>query len=261
MHTGLPEYGYSKITHWSYNTATMRVFLRWVSIVFVVMILVIIGYWLVSTLRGVTRPMTELGHQLGTQVSQILNPTPTVIPDPITIVREVRAIARLETIQYSVEKVLTGETNQGAFSFLFGDKLLFVAHGVVIGGVDLGQLTSTDIWYDDLGVLTLRLPDAEIFITTLDNEKSYVYDRETGLLTHGDMNLESLVRQAAVDEITNAALEDGILEHARANAENYLYRLLRSLGFEDVIFVDADVEPPPTPTMTPFPTVTPTPSE
>ncbi|HEY69123.1 MAG TPA: DUF4230 domain-containing protein [Anaerolineae bacterium] len=239
----------------------MRVFLRWVSIVLVVMILVIIGYWLVSTLRGVTQPMTELGHQLGTQVSQILNPTPTIIPDPITIVREVRAIARLETIQYTVEKVLTGETNQGAFGFLFGDKLLFVAHGVVIAGVDLGQLTATDIWYDDLGVLTVRLPEAEIFIATLDNDKSYVYDRDTGLLTHGDMNLESLVRQAAVDEITNAALEDGILEHARANAENYLYRLLRSLGFEDVIFVDASAEPPPTPTVTPLPSMTPTPSE
>jgi hypothetical protein len=261
MHAGLPEDGCSKITHWSYNTATMRIFLRWVSIVLVVMILVIIGYWLVSTLRGVTQPMTDLGHQLGTQVSQILNPTPTVIPDPITIVREVRAIARLETIQYTVEKVLTGETNQGAFGFLFGDKLLFVAHGIVIAGVDLGQLTAADIWYDDLGVLTLRLPEAEIFISTLDNDKSYVYDRDTGLLTHGDMNLESIVRQAAVDEITNAALEDGILEHARVNAENYLYRLLRSLGFDNVIFVDADAEPPPTPTVTPFPTMTPTPSD
>jgi hypothetical protein len=66
MHAGLPEDGCSKITHWSYNTATMRIFLRWVSIVLVVMILVIIGYWLVSTLRGVTQPMTDLGHQLGT---------------------------------------------------------------------------------------------------------------------------------------------------------------------------------------------------
>jgi hypothetical protein len=239
----------------------MRIFLRWLSIVLVALIIVIIGYWLISTLRGVTQPMTELGNQLGTQVSQILNPTPTIIPDPITIVREVRAIARLETIQYTVEKVITGETNQGAFAFLFGDKLLFVAHGVVIAGVDLGQLTAADIWFDDLGVLTMRLPEAEIFISTLDNDKSYVYDRDTGFLTHGDINLESTVRQAAEDEITNAAIDDGILEHARVNAENYLYRLFRSLGFEDVIFVDAEAERPPTPTLTPLPLQSPTPSE
>lgn len=238
----------------------MRIKLRWLWILLVVLVLVIVGYWLSSTLRGVTRPMTELGNQLGTQVSQLLNPSPTVIPDPITIVREVRAIARLETIQYTVEKVITGETGQGIFAFLFGDRLLFVAHGVVLAGVDMSQISAGDIWYDDVGTLVVRLPDAEIFIATLDNEKSYVYDRDTGLFTHGDTNLETAVRQAAELEIENAALEDGILTQARANAEDYLLRLLRSLGFSEVTFVDADAEPPPTPTITPLPipSITPT---
>ena len=238
----------------------MRIKLRWLWILLVVLVLIIVGYWLSSTLRGVTRPMTELGNQLGTQVSQLLNPSPTVIPDPITIVREVRAIARLETIQYTIEKVITGETGQGIFGFLFGDRLLFVAHGVVIAGVDMSQMTAGDIWFDDVGTLVVRLPDAEIFIATLDNEKSYVYDRDTGLFTHGDTNLETAVRQAAELEIENAALEDGILTQARANAEDYLLRLLRSLGFSEVTFVDADAEPAPTPTITslPIPSITPT---
>ena len=238
----------------------MRIKLRWLWILLVVLVLIIVGYWLSSTLRGVTRPMTELGNQLGTQVSQLLNPSPTVIPDPITIVREVRAIARLETIQYTIEKVITGETGQGIFGFLFGDRLLFVAHGVVIAGVDMSQMTAGDIWFDDVGTLVVRLPDAEIFIATLDNEKSYVYDRDTGLFTHGDTNLETAVRQAAELEIENAALEDGILTQARANAEDYLLRLLRSLGFSEVTFVDADAEPVPTPTITPLPipSITPT---
>ena len=238
----------------------MRIKLRWLWILLVVLVLIIVGYWLSSTLRGVTRPMTELGNQLGTQVSQLLNPSPTVIPDPITIVREVRAIARLETIQYTIEKVITGETGQGIFGFLFGDRLLFVAHGVVIAGVDMSQMTAGDIWFDDVGTLVVRLPDAEIFIASLDNEKSYVYDRDTGLFTHGDTNLETAVRQAAELEIENAALEDGILTQARANAEDYLLRLLRSLGFSEVTFVDADAEPAPTPTITPLPipSITPT---
>lgn len=239
----------------------MRTYLRWLSVALVVLVLIIIGAWLASTLRGVTQPMTELGNQLGTQVSQLLNPSPTVIPDPVTIVREIRAIARLETIQYTVEKVITGETGQGMFGFLFGDRLLFVAHGIVIAGVDLTKMTAADIWYNDLGTVVVRLPEAEIFIATLDNEKSYVYDRDTGLLTHGDMNLESTVRQAAEVEIKNAALEDGILVQARANAEDYLYRLLRSLGYSEVLFVDVDVEPEPTPTLTPMPIPSATPGE
>jgi len=99
----------------------------------------------------------------------------------------------------------------------------------------------------------MRLPEPEIFVATLDNEKSYVYDRETGLLTHGDLDLEAAVRRAAEAEIEQAALEDGILDQARVNAENYLFRLLRSLDFNDVIFVPPDATPAPalTPTVQP----------
>ncbi len=247
------------VEYWRYNTATMQRIPRWLPILLVVLALIIIGFWLSSSLRTASQPITDLGNQLGTQVSQLLHPSPTVIPDPVTIVREVRAIARLETIQYTVEKVITGETGQGVFGFLFGDRLLFVAHGVVIAGVDLSQMTVGDIWFDDLGTVVVRLPEAEIFIATLDNEKSYVYDRDTGLFTHGDMHLESTVRQAAEVEIENAALEDGILVQARVNAENYISHLLRSLGHEDVIFDDA--ESVATPTLTPLPLISPTPGE
>jgi len=246
---------------WGNSTASMRLTLRWISIILVALALILIGFWLASVLRGVTQPLAELGDQLGTQVSQLLNPSPTVIPDPVTIVREVRAMARLETIQYTVEKVLTGETGQGIFGIFFGDRILFVAHGIVIAGVDMGQMTAADIWFDDVGTLVIRLPEAEIFISTLDNQKSYVYDRDTGIFTHGDVNLESTIRQAAVVEIENAAIEDGILAQARANAEIYLFRLLRSLGHEDVIFVDVGEVPAPTPTLTPMPVLSPTPGE
>lgn len=82
----------------------------------------------------------------------------------------------------------------------------------------------------------VRLPVAEIFIATLDNEKSYVYDHQTGLLTKGEQDLETLARQAAEKEIYNAALEDGILDQAAVNAEAYLSKLFSTLGFENVIF-------------------------
>ncbi|HNT55951.1 MAG TPA: DUF4230 domain-containing protein, partial [Anaerolineaceae bacterium] len=74
-------------------------------------------------------PLNEANDQLKTQVSNLLNPTPTILPDPITIITEVRSLARLETIEYTVEKVITAEIGQGQLAFLFGDKLLFVAHG------------------------------------------------------------------------------------------------------------------------------------
>jgi len=184
-------------------------------------------------------PVEALTSDMATQVAQVLHPTPTVIPDPITIIHGVRALSRLETIQYSIEKVITAEVSPGTLEILFGDRLLFVGHGVVIAGLDLENIEPEDLWVRE-GVLFVQLPEPEIFIATLDNDKSYVYDRETGLLTHGDTNLETTARQVAEAEIEKAALEDGILVQARTNGENYLYRLFMDLGFPEVIFVDPE---------------------
>ena len=71
----------------------------------------------------------------------------------------------------------------------------------------------------------------------LNNEKSYVYDRDTGVLTKPDINLETLVRQRAEEEILKAALEDGILEQAQLNAEAYLLKFFAALGYPNTIFV------------------------
>jgi len=207
-------------------------------------VVVVAAYFIVQTVResaqAATAPFQQVNQAnqaLQTQVSNLLNPTPTIIPDPVTYINEVRALARLETIQYSIEKVVTGETGQGTFGFIMGDKLLFVAHGTVIAGIDLSKLNPEDMRYEN-GVLSVRLPPAEVFIATLDNEKSYVYDRETGILAKPDVNLETLGRQRAEEEILKAAIEDGILEQAQINAEAYLFKFFAALGFPNTIFVE-----------------------
>jgi len=203
----------------------------------VVLFLVISVAVLLRGVQQATQPVIELQQGVSTEVARLLHPTPTIIPDPVTIIQEVQSLARLETIQYSVEKVITAETRQGPFGFLFGDRLLLVAHGSVIAGVDLAEITERDISIDEMGAVTLRLPPAEIFIAALDNEQTYVYDREVGFLRRGDVELESAARLAAEEEILEAALSDGILEQAQVNAEAYLFRLLRSLGFSNVRFI------------------------
>jgi len=203
------------------------------------LVLILLGWWGITSInqniQNALAPFRLTNSALSTQVSEILHPTPTIIPDPVTILHDVRSLARLETIQYSVEKIITAEVNQGIFGPLFGDRMLFVAHGLVIAGVDLEKLDSGDLWVDG-NVLHARLPSAEVFVATLDNDLSYVYDRETGLLTRGDVNLETEARQAAEQEIHNAAIEDGILDLAQQNAEIYMTRLFMTVGYADVIF-------------------------
>ena len=72
-------------------------------------------------------------------------------------------------------------------------------------------------------------------MATLNNDESYVYDRTTGLFRKSDPDLETDARQAAEDEILNAALEDGILDQARLNAEIFIERLLNDLGYYSVV--------------------------
>jgi hypothetical protein len=218
--------------------------------------------WIVrDTIQASVRPIDTVTGSVATRVAQALNPTPTILPDPITIIQGVRSLARLETIQYTVEKVITAESGQGTLGFLFGDKLIFVAHGVVIAGVDLDKLQPSDLRVQD-GVLYVTLPDAEVFAASLDNDKSYVYDRNVGALTKGSETLETDARRAAEAAIRSAAEEDGILRLARDNAESYLYRLFLSLGFSEVIFTDRDTPLPlaATATVAPFvPLATPAP--
>jgi hypothetical protein len=213
----------------------------------IVILLVIAGaaYYIVQSIQQTTQqtvaPFAQANSSLQTQVSDMLHPTPTIIPDPATYITQVRALARLETIQYSIEKVITAEIGQGTFGFLFGDKLLFVAHGTVIAGIDMGRMNPEDLKLDN-GVLHVRLPASEIFISTLDNDKSYVYDRQTGALTRGDQNLETTARQAAEEEIRKAAEADGILEVAQQNAVSYLTKFFAALGYPNAILESAPAD-------------------
>jgi hypothetical protein len=209
--------------------------------IFILILAAIAAAWLVvsqvnTRINTLFNPLQQANQELGTQVANLLHPTPTIIPDPVTIINEVQSLARFETIRYSVEKVVTAEVNQGILGPLFGDRLLFVAHGYAIAGIDMGKIKAGDLWLTG-ETLNVRLPAAEILVATLENDKSYVYDRQTGLFTHGDPSLETQVRQVAEQEILKAAVAEGILDQASANAQTYLRWFFGSLGYKAVNYV------------------------
>lgn len=227
-------------------------------IVLLLIALIALVIWLAPDIRARLSKLGGGRETLEREVEEFLYPTPTIRPSPATIVREVQSLSRLETVVYTVEKVITAESGQGALAFLFGDKLLLVAHGQVIAGVDLGKVQERDVTVtaDDRVVLTL--PPAEVFVVRLDNEKTFVYDRETGVFGLKP-DLETAARQAAEQEILRAALADGILETADRNARSFLEGFIKGFGFQEVVFVQATPAlPPPTVPVTVVP-LTPTP--
>ena len=226
-----------------------------VLLVLALLAVVAVGVWLIASRRAPAPIPASDEPELGKQL--VPQPTPTIYPSSSTVIRSVQRLARLETISYHIEKVITAETGQGPLAFIFGDRVLLVAVGEVIGGIDLGQLSPADVAVSSTGTLFVRLPKAEVFVATLDNEKTYVYDRATGVIGLNP-DLETAARREAEQMILAGALEDGLVAQAQTNGEEFLRTFLLALGFEEVVFADVMPTPTPEPTLTPTPTPTPT---
>src|SRR5580658_1477201 len=98
------------------------------------------------------------------------------------VVDRIRQLSRLETVVFSLDKIVEGEKETAYLpSFLVGDKLLLIAHGEVTAGVDLGQLKPGDVWVHGDSV-RVRLPAPQVLSTRIDNGQTRVYSRTTGLL-------------------------------------------------------------------------------
>jgi len=156
--------------------------------------------------------------------------------DQPTVVRQIQQLQRLETVRYSMEKIISGERDNPYLpKFLVSDRLLLVVHGEVIAGVDLTKIAPSDVSIHGRSV-TIHLPQSEILVVRLDNSKTRVYSRDTGLFSTPDPNLESEVREEAERQLQRAALQDGALESAGENARTALAVILKGLGFDKIDF-------------------------
>ena len=153
-----------------------------------------------------------------------------------TVVRQIQQLQRLETVRYTMDKIISGERDSAYLpKFLVSDRLLLFVHGEVIGGVDFNKLQPHDVSVRGRTV-TVHLPSPEILVTRVDNAKTRVYSRDTGLFSSPDPNLESEVREEAERQLQQAAEQDGILKTAEENARSALITILKGLGFERVEF-------------------------
>ena len=151
-----------------------------------------------------------------------------------TVIQHIQQLQRLETVVYSMEKIVTGSQESRFLPrLLSGDRLLLIVHGEVTAGVDLGAIDPASVRVDGKSV-QLNLPEPMIFSTRVDNGRTRVYARETGLFSSPDPELESETRREAERQLTRAALDGGILRNAAINARTTLTSLLHGLGFETV---------------------------
>ncbi len=158
-----------------------------------------------------------------------------------TVVESVRDVAKLTTVEMVEYTTVEKGNDYGWLNWARGDRIFLFAVARIGAGVDMERVTTLNFEVaEDTGRVTVELPPAEIFFVEVDSEATQVYDRDTGLLTRGDAQLESDARQIAEEVLLNAAIEHGILDRAARNARETITSLLTGVGYAEVIFVQAD---------------------
>ena len=153
-----------------------------------------------------------------------------------TVVRQIQQLHQLETVRFGMDKIVSGGWESRYLpKFMAGERLLLIVYGEVTAGVDLSRIDADDVVVNGRAI-RMKISEPEVFVTRVDNERTRVYSRETGLFTAVDPNLESDVRREGERQVRQAALDNGILRVAAANARTTMASFLRGLGFDQPEF-------------------------
>jgi hypothetical protein len=128
--------------------------------------------------------------------------------------------------------------------FIAGERSLFVANGTVNAFVDLSGLTEGDLALSEDGTsVKVRLPEAELDKPNLDQERTYLFSQERGVIDRvGDAissQDQSELYQLAEEKLESAAEESELAQQAEENTKAMLIGMFSSLDLE-VTFLDDD---------------------
>jgi hypothetical protein len=201
--------------------------------------LVLLGAWLIAGSIGGCLPSFD-------------NPfrTETVDRSSPVVLKAIQDLERFQAATGHFEVIVDVEKDTRFVpSAIRGERVLFVAVGTVEAGVDFSGIDDEAVRVtDDRRTVELELPHAEFFDATVDPTRSYVYDRDRGLidrvasLFQDNPTSEQELYVLAEEKLLASARDgSGILARAERNTRRMLTGLLRGLGFTRITirFVDA----------------------
>ncbi|RLT39596.1 MAG: DUF4230 domain-containing protein [Chloroflexi bacterium] len=155
-----------------------------------------------------------------------------------TVVESVRDLSQLTTVEQVQYTTVDRGKSGGLLGFLRSDRIFLFAVARIGAGVDLSELEQGDFEVDrEQRKVRLTIPAPTIQYVAMDSDATRIYDRDTGLFTKGDKDLESEARKIAEGELRQKALTSGILERAHTNTVRALTAFLGSLGYDQVEIV------------------------
>jgi hypothetical protein len=193
-------------------------------------VIVIGGLTLLQSLTGAPAAL------LGSLQAAAPQPTPTTVVLP-PVLDVITRQPRLQTVSYFLSTVADSSKVVGLLKQ--EQRVILVACGKVTAGIELSKLDKDKVKADGADA-TIQLPDPEIFDTLLIEDRNppctYVAFRTDGILLEAAKDLESDARRQAIEKFRQTALEQGIIQEARVNAQTEIRRLLFLAGYKSVEF-------------------------
>lgn len=155
----------------------------------------------------------------------------TVILERLHLAGELTtAIASVQTI------VKSSEAREMLRLQVGSTEILYVAVGEVHAGINLMELEDTALEMVGQKAM-ITLPQARILDSKIDVDRSYVFDVKRSLvLSPQAIHLQTAAERQALKEIQDAAVDAGLLEQARNQAQTLVRYFLESAGIPEVEF-------------------------
>jgi hypothetical protein len=169
------------------------------------------------------------------------------------ILEKVEELGKLELIKYNYHEIfdyqqlsggkIRGSTALRQFDYSPDLKAVLITRGEAVGCIDLTRLKLNDIVYKN-DTLIVHLPEPEICYYKLDLENTRVYDFERSSwwsrIFPDEEETKGVIERAyreAERQIRISALENGILDETKNNAEAMLRPLIERFAEKPVIFM------------------------
>lgn len=164
--------------------------------------------------------------------------TETIDRSQPVLLESVQDIARFHGAVGNFEVVLDQEEDvRWVPGFIAGERSLFVAAGTVDAYVDFSGLGEGDLRLSEDGTqVTITLPDAELSEPNLDQERTYLYSQDRGVVNRISDAIspedQQPLYQLSEERIAEAAAGSDLVQRAEENTRAMLTGMFSALDIE-----------------------------
>jgi hypothetical protein len=146
------------------------------------------------------------------------------------VLQEITAMGKLELVKFNFKDVVEHEVVK---EWLPNSRAVLIVSGEAIGCIDLTKVQLTDLVANQTDTLLIYLPEPELCVNKINHEQSKVYNVEYALFEEGKLISEAYAK--AEKQIGTSALQMGILDQTRENADKMLKPLLEKVSGKKVL--------------------------